>query len=211
MIILARHGQSTSNNITDDDFVTFEGDNLLTSVGESQAVDLANSLLALSSPTIVSSPLVRARATAEQICGIFDVDYEVAEPLAERYFNFESGVTGRQSRERQALAHQYPSNRIEGAESVVEFHERVSHWFDVFLRKFVAQSLTKSAVLVSHGGPIEVIMMHMLRIGADKIGKTAFRCDTGHMHVWRLRTFSPQLKLWSLEAANVRAIDDYLD
>lgn len=209
-LILARHGQSISNSVSSEQLVPNEEKNKLTPIGEAQAVSLANSLRTLPRSVVFSSPSLRARETAQIVCAALGASCNFEDSLVERHFNFSEGVTNDRSRILQALAHQCPSTRIEGAESVNEFHERVSKWFDDFLRKFESQISINSAILVSHGGPIEVIMMRMLNLGAENIGKTALRCDTGHMHVWRRRSFSEELNIWSLEAANVNSLGPYI-
>lgn len=68
--IFVRHGQSEANAVT----AIAQDDTPLTELGIQQARETAEKVFPLGIKTIVSSPLVRARQTAETIAAELDVD-----------------------------------------------------------------------------------------------------------------------------------------
>lgn len=89
MILLVRHGETGPNR---DGLLLGRADPTLTELGRRQADAVARALAPLAVSGVVSSPLGRARETAEAIAGECGLDVEVDERLVELDYGDWEGV-----------------------------------------------------------------------------------------------------------------------
>lgn len=157
-IYLVRHGEAL-----DDVNNTFGGaaDDPLTEKGERLAKELAEEIKKLNPQKIYSSPLQRARKTAEIIASILNLPLEVVEDLRER--NRYGILTGMKMEEAKK---KYPElveevkeykATIEGAEDYDHFKKRVLAAMDKII-----QENKEDILIVVHGGIFRIVMWILL-------------------------------------------------
>lgn len=162
---LVRHGQTEWNQLRLLQGVT---DNVLTAAGRHQA-SLAGEDLSRCGvwDRIVSSPLIRARQTAERIADIIGTPVlEIADDLAERDFGSAEGasVAGLDDAERQALM-----NQGESEDSVLARAHTVCV-------RLAAQHPDERIVLVTHGTLIRTVLDHAYQTSTPRVdnGEVAY-------------------------------------
>jgi broad specificity phosphatase PhoE len=138
---------------------------------------------------VYSSPLERARETAEIICTKKNIEFEVSEALNEVDYGAWSGKTfGELSTI--PLWHEFNKNksliRIPEGEMLVEIESRVS----VFVEKIRKNNLGIVA-LVSHGDPIKCLIAHFAGISLDLIGR--IEINTASVSVLMLDDFDAHI------------------
>lgn len=159
-LFLIRHGETTGDI---EDRYGGDYDDYLTGKGEQQARKLAEELEGRGITAIVSSPLIRARQTAEIIA--HDISITIEQDFRER--NQYGVLTGKIRSEARI---EYPElakkvkdrlNTIDGAESYDDFCKRVSVAFDR-----MAESARDGRIAVAtHAGPIRVFFRDLLKKG----------------------------------------------
>jgi broad specificity phosphatase PhoE len=139
-LVLVRHAQH----------VTTVDDGGLTSAGEQQARALVDAIGLQTADVVVSSPLRRARATAEALAGTCEVVAGLEE------FDFGPGVPGAAEMvaERTDLTLWRPEHGFEGGESLGAFHARVAET----LTALVAANLGRRVVAFTHAGVIDAAL-----------------------------------------------------
>ncbi len=153
--LLLRHGQTA---LSVDKRFSGVGDPELTAVGKDQAAAAATRLASSGATAVVSSPLRRARATAEHVARALGLDVELEPGLRETDFGAWDGHTFAQVRERWPdelsawLAD--PAVAPPGGESFADTTVRVSGALDRILAAHEGERL----VLVSHVTPIKTLL-----------------------------------------------------
>ncbi|MFM0328576.1 histidine phosphatase family protein [Paraburkholderia strydomiana] len=159
-LLLIRHGQSIAN--AKGLLISTDKDGL-TELGKAQSVSLAATLerFAFRPARIHCSPWARARQTAELLFG-------TSQPITfdARLAETNPGIYGSWLEADFNLA--YPDfntnirNRYEGGESHLDMAERVQAWVECEVRPEVQS--TGLIVAVAHGGPISVVLQHLLGV-----------------------------------------------
>jgi broad specificity phosphatase PhoE len=162
-LLLVRHGESTGNAA---DRIQGLNDEPLTELGREQAQALAYRLRAQYAPSaLYSSPLRRARQTAEIIAAALELSVRVEDGLKE----YDPGVvTGMRLEEVQA---QYPEIArrwaedswrvpIPGEEGVEAFQQRVM----AAIGAIVAAHDGETVAVVAHGGTLSAYMAGLLEL-----------------------------------------------
>ena len=169
--LLVRHGQTALSVARR---YSGRGNPPLTSIGLRQAACVAARLASSSSSDItavVSSPLQRARQTADTIGLAADVPVSELDDLTETDFGAWEGLTFAEAAARDPAAHRAwladPSVRSPGGESFDEVHTRVS----LAAQRIVAEYGGSTVVVVSHVTPIKTL----LRIGLAAGPSVLFR------------------------------------
>jgi broad specificity phosphatase PhoE len=167
--LLVRHGQTAMSVARR---YSGRGNPPLTSIGLGQAAAVAARLAASSDITaVVSSPLLRARQTADAIGSAVGIPVSELDDLTETDFGAWEGLTFAEAAERNPAAHRAwladPSVRSPGGESFDEVHERVSRAG----QRIVAEHGGTTVVVVSHVTPIKTL----LRIGLAAGPSVLFR------------------------------------
>ena len=166
--LLLRHGQTA---LSVDKRFSGTGDPELTALGLQQAAAAAEALAAAGATAVVSSPLRRARQTAEQVVRVTGLDLAVEEGLRETDFGDWEGSTfaevrARWPRELDAWLAD-PAVAPPSGESFESTATRVRQARDRVLATYGGQTV----VLVSHVTPIKTL----LRIALDAPPSALYR------------------------------------
>ncbi|GGL06057.1 bifunctional RNase H/acid phosphatase [Nocardia jinanensis] len=162
-LLLLRHGQT---ELSVQRRYSGRGNPPLTVVGREQA-DRAAKMLAAKGDisAIVTSPLGRARETAEAAGAALGIEVRVVEGLTETDFGEWEGLTFREAADRDPDLHAEwlgdPSLRAPGGESFDEVRERV----EAVRRDLVARYPGANIVVVSHVTPIKTLLQLALGVG----------------------------------------------
>lgn len=158
-LLLIRHGQSVANQ--KGLLIANEKDGL-TAAGIEQSIKLGN-VLAISKniPSVIySSPWERAKQTAELIFEQEKTNIYYDASLAETH----PGIYG--TWQEGAFNNKFPdfyndlTNRYEEGESHMEMAKRVCHWVDEKI--FTTLKEDGLMAIVTHGGPITVVLQYLL-------------------------------------------------
>jgi ribonuclease H / adenosylcobalamin/alpha-ribazole phosphatase len=141
------------------------GDVPLTDVGMRQAAAAARRLASLDVATIVSSPLRRARQTADEVSAATDAEIVLEDGFTEVDFGAWEGLTFAEAAARDPDVHRRwlsdPSVPPPGGESFAEVHRRVRRATDELIAKHGGATL----VVVSHVTPIKTLLRMALDAG----------------------------------------------
>lgn len=170
-IYLIRHGQTTGD---------IEGryggsyDDHMTEEGYEQLVGTAQKLVGKGIEIIFSSPLIRARESAEIIAHVIGASVQVIEGLRERHYGVLTGLTKEEAKQKYpdvVESHKdYMSTDPEG-ESYNDFYQRV---IKTYIGVVADNQNHATIAIVSHGGPIKMILKHIGWPTPDKL-------DDGHI------------------------------
>lgn len=201
-IIVWRHGETEYNAARR---IQGRVDIPLSEVGYTQAEAAAAVLAQLGIRRIISSPLQRARQTAEVLGNRLGLDVEIRQELIERSFGIWEGQT------REEMAAGWPEAfarwreggepGVEGAETRAAVGERVA----ALLRELVAEAerdeLEGPVLVVSHGAAIAAGATELLGVDAGSwFGLRGLdNCAWARLRQWR------RAPGWVLEEWNVRA------
>jgi 2,3-bisphosphoglycerate-dependent phosphoglycerate mutase len=196
-ITLLRHGESVGNA---SGVIQGQQDYPLSQVGVQQAKALAAYWLArgVTMERIISSPLLRARQTAEIISAAFEIEVVLDPAWTERDYGAISGLTQEEYTKRYPgpppLLHPYAPFGLTGE----------SKW-DLFLRagKAIQNLLTKEPgriLVVSHGGILNIAMYAILGI-PPQTGSSGPRFPHSNTGFTRL-SYRPEEHSWRLLGFN---------
>ncbi|WP_063059837.1 bifunctional RNase H/acid phosphatase [Nocardia sienata] len=162
-LLLLRHGQT---ELSVQRRYSGRGNPPLTAVGREQAARAAKMLAAKGDiSAIVTSPLGRARETAEAAGAALGIEVRVVEGLTETDFGDWEGLTFREAAERDPELHARwlgdPSLPAPGGESFDAVRERV----EAVRRDLVARYPGANVVVVSHVTPIKTLLQLALGVG----------------------------------------------
>jgi probable phosphoglycerate mutase len=164
-ILLIRHGETTGDV---EDKYGGAYDDHLTEKGRQQLQHTAEQLVGRQIDVIFVSGLIRARESADIINEKLGVHIEVTDGLRERNYGVLGGLTKVEALEKypEAVeAHKNPANTDPEGESQADFSERVMSAF-----VSIKGSRHDVVAVVTHGGPIKIIMRHLNMPLPDKIG-----------------------------------------
>jgi len=164
-LLLLRHGQTP---LSVEKRYSGLGDPALTERGEAQAAGAAERIGALGGvDAILTSPLLRARQTAEAVAAATGLPVEVRDGLIETDFGEWEGLTFVEARERdpEVFARWLGSTEVAppGGESFAEAGVRVA----AERAKIVADFPGRTVVVVSHVTPIKLILQEALASGSS--------------------------------------------
>lgn len=176
MLILVRHGQTAVNA---EGRLQGRIDAELTATGEAQAAACAAVLARVAPSRIISSPLRRARQTADAIAGASGAPIQVDERWTELdYGDWDGAVL------RSMPQHEWDHWRSDiaftppGGESLVALTERVRGACD----ELVAEASDTDVVVVSHVSPIKAAVAWSLGVGPE----TSWRMFLGVAAICRI-------------------------
>ncbi|MDB5236992.1 MAG: alpha-ribazole phosphatase [Parcubacteria group bacterium] len=164
-ILLIRHGETTGDL---EDRYGGSYDDPLTEEGHRQLQDTAQRLAGTPIDKIYSSTLIRAKQSTEIINAELKAEVEFLDGLCERDYGVLGGLTKAEAEEKYPEAvelHKDPTNTDPEGESQSDFTERV-----LTTLKSIADGTQDTVAVVSHGGPIKVILRHLNMPLPDKIG-----------------------------------------
>ena len=158
-LYIARHGETPWNV---ENRVSGRTDVPLTEKGVEQARLLAHSAMGKGIEVILSSPLLRARQTAQAVSEAIGVPIELDERLIELDFgSFEGGP--RSDPEFQYIRAQFPT-RYPGGESAFQLCHRVYSCLEDVKRKYAG----KTVLLVCHGGVCRMVRSYFMDLTNDE-------------------------------------------
>ncbi len=162
-LYLIRHGESSSDieNRYGGDY-----DDHLTNKGIFQAEEMAYNLSETRIGRIFSSPKHRARETAEVLSKTLGCEMEIMEGLKEsNRYGILTGMNKEEAKQKfpdqVAIATDFYATII-GGEAYQDFRDRV---LAAFQEATLKSSTLQAAAIVSHGGPMRVIVREVLRLG----------------------------------------------
>ncbi|WP_280073498.1 histidine phosphatase family protein [Gordonia alkanivorans] len=163
--ILLRHGQTA---LSVDRRYSGRGNPELTAEGLRQARAAAQRVVREKHiSAIVTSPLSRARATADEVAAVTGVDVVEHPGLIENDFGEWEGLTFVEASERHPEIHREWLSDITvpapGGESFAQVAERVAETKDDLLQQYPGQTV----VLVSHVTPIKLMLREALGVGPE--------------------------------------------
>ncbi len=164
-IYLVRHGETTGDI---EDRVGGSYDDHLTEKGRAQLGETAIKLAGKNIDIIFSSPLIRAKESAEIIKQSLNCSIEIVQALAERHYGVISGLTMTDAREKypDAIArHTDPTYTHPDGESYPDFDQRVTAAFQSLCTTDYA-----TVAIVAHGGSIKCVLKYLKMSLPDKIG-----------------------------------------
>ncbi|WP_017973931.1 bifunctional RNase H/acid phosphatase [Actinopolyspora halophila] len=170
-LLLLRHGQSA---LSVDKRYSGRGDVALTELGQQQAHAAAKRLVSMEGVTspdgpavVLSSPLARARGTAEAVVAATGGELVVHEGLVETDFGSWEGLTFTEASEQHPKLHRSwlgdPSVEPPEGESLNAVFERVRRALDGLLRDYAGRTV----VLVTHVTPIKAVLRTALAAGPE--------------------------------------------
>jgi len=188
--VVMRHGQSTADVAKPK---RFEGqaDNPLTETGLDQA-RLAAEWIATHRPPqrIISSPLRRAKKTAEEVAIRVALDIEIDAGLLERNNGALAGLTENEAEAQNLLRPDgyLPHETVPCGETLIELRARA----ETFWSRALSQSKAGQRILiVSHGQMIGMLFRSFLKLPMDE----SVRLQTGDtgIHCWRVDAKGQQI------------------
>jgi broad specificity phosphatase PhoE len=164
-ILLIRHGETTGDV---EDRYGGDYDDHLTEKGREQLGETAKSLVGVQVDKIYSSSLIRAQESAGIINATLNTEIEFLDGLRERNYGVLGGLTKAEALQKYPEAvelHKDSANTDPEGESQSDFTERVLKTF-----QSISYQSYDTIALVSHGGPIKVILRHLDMPIPEKIG-----------------------------------------
>jgi broad specificity phosphatase PhoE len=155
-ILLIRHGETTGD--LEDRYGGFYDDHL-TEKGRMQLRATSDQLKGVKVDVVYASSLIRAQESAEIINAELQTTMVTRDDLRERNYGVLGGLTKQEAKEKYPEVvelHKDPQNTDPEGESFADFTERV-------LRAFasICSEPHGTVAIVSHGGPIKVILRHL--------------------------------------------------
>ncbi len=189
-ILLVRHGITILH--TGDRFWG-RTDIALSNAGIRQAGQLRERLGGEKINAIYSSTLSRARSTAEIIASGHDAEVTPCDELCECNFGYIEGLTFEEiKRQYPALAQELVEGRavkFPGGENIEQLNRRVKS----FLKRLAGHGPQETILVVSHGGPIRLMISGLMGIGMEHW--TQLRIDRASLSI--VDTY-PELNVLSL-------------
>ena len=179
-LLVIRHGQSEADILG---VIEGRADYPLTELGYKQAKAMAKWLKEhYSISKIYSSPLKRARQTAEQISNTYDIEIQYDDDLMEWNNGLIAGLSRKEADEKYPELKKNPHTRVYEQESHIDFRSRA----ETALSKIVNENSNDETIaIVSHGGAINMLFRSFIESPLNsKI--TVLTGDTG-IHHWRIR------------------------
>lgn len=164
-ILLIRHGETTGDI---EDRYGGVYDDSLTEKGRGQLQETAKRLTGIHVDKLYCSTLKRAKESAEIINATLGIEVEYLDNLRERDYGVLGGLTKAEALQKYPEAvelHKDPANTDPGGEEQMHFIERVLAAFQDILKQN-----HDTVAIVSHGGPIKVILKHHNMPLPEKIG-----------------------------------------
>ena len=163
-LYFVRHGESEANTLRV--ISNRESQYRLTALGKQQAAMLADQLNAVPFTAIYSSPILRARETAEIIAQAFDLPFEITEALRE----YDCGILEDRSDEdswklHSEIAEDWTQNqnhlrKPDGGENFLEIKKRFYPFIESFTQNGSHQE--ENLLFVSHGGLLQLMLPEAL-------------------------------------------------
>ncbi|MBM3684762.1 MAG: histidine phosphatase family protein [Actinobacteria bacterium] len=196
MLIVVRHGRTAANAAG---LLQGRVDNPLDDVGRAQAAAIADVLVGCAHPLVVSSPLLRARETADAVAHRLGAPVQIDDRFLELDYGLLDGVPTKDvGADVWARWRVDPEFAPEGGESLAALQHRVED----ACRDLAALAAERDVLVFSHVSPIKATVAWALGVGPA----TTWRMHVAQATITRVRT-APTTALTSFnEVAHLNGI-----
>ena len=163
-IYIARHGQ-TQWNVKGK--IQGHTDSPLTKEGIAQAKNLAQELKKIKFDAVYSSDLLRAKRTAQFVALEHQLIVKTKESLRERNFGHLEG----QDKDGLVLLEQLRKQKIPYETKNIESDEKMIERVILFLRELAVAYPAKTVLVVSHGGILRTLLVHLGFVTYEQMNK----------------------------------------
>ncbi|MEM7249179.1 MAG: histidine phosphatase family protein [Acidobacteriota bacterium] len=203
-LILVRHGEVESQLRSDDELRLSDDENGLTEWGVARTEGLAEHLRErFEATSLLTSPLLRARQTADILARELELAPTVESRLAERDYGFPPGTTMGDSHRLQLACYEHPEDDPPHGESLASHRRRVSEW----LREVETRLDAEGGVIVAvaHGGTLEQALATLQGSPLAAASRWFTRCEPASYHLLA-RLDVEGRKVWCLDGVDLRPI-----
>ena len=203
LAIFMRHGEADNN--VNRILVGRHIESHLTENGRQQVRDTANYLKEILVDKVLVSPVIRARETAEIVCDVINLDYEIDERLYEIELGKLVGMNYEDIIEKHGnLFLKFYSGDEQmlddyGVESFTSVKMRIKHLLDEAMERYP----DKNIIFVTHLDPIKAAISLLLDLKPEALYQW-------HIRNAALTILKHESKIFSLSGVNVMGLDRYL-
>ena len=203
LAIFMRHGEADNN--VNRILVGRHIESHLTEIGRQQVRDTANYLKEILVDKVFVSPVIRARETAEIVCDVINMDYEIDERLYEIELGKLVGMNYEDIIEKHGnLFLKFYSGDEQmlddyGVESFTSVKMRIKHLLDEAMERYP----DKNIIFVTHLDPIKAAISLLLDLKPEALYQW-------HIRNAALTILKHESKIFSLSGVNVMGLDRYL-
>ena len=203
LAIFMRHGEADNN--VNRILVGRHIESHLTEIGRQQVKDTANYLKEIAVDKVFVSPVIRARETAEIVCDVINLDYEIDERLYEIELGKLVGMNYEDIIEKHGnLFLKFYSGDEQmlddyGVESFTSVKMRIKHLLDEAMERYP----DKNIIFVTHLDPIKAAISLLLDLKPEALYQW-------HIRNAALTILKHESKIFSLSGVNVMGLDRYL-
>jgi 2,3-bisphosphoglycerate-dependent phosphoglycerate mutase len=203
LAIFMRHGEADNN--VNRILVGRHIESHLTEIGRQQVRDTANYLKEIAVDKVFVSPVIRARETAEIVCDVINMDYEIDERLYEIELGKLVGMNYEDIIEKHGnLFLKFYSGDEQmlddyGVESFTSVKMRIKHLLDEAIERYP----DKNIVFVTHLDPIKAAISLLLDLKPEALYQW-------HIRNAALTILKHESKIFSLSGVNVMGFHRYL-
>jgi len=198
-----RHGEADNN--VNRILVGRHIESHLTEIGRQQVRDTANYLKEILVDKVFVSPVIRARETAEIVCDVINLDYEIDERLYEIELGKLVGMNYEDIIEKHGnLFLKFYSGDEQmlddyGVESFTSVKMRIKHLLDEAMERYP----DKNIIFVTHLDPIKAAISLLLDLKPEALYQW-------HIRNAALTILKHESKIFSLSGVNVMGLNRYL-
>ena len=203
LAIFMRHGEADNN--VNRILVGRHIESHLTEIGRQQVRDTANYLKEIVVDKVFVSPVIRARETAEIVCDVINLDYEIDERLYEIELGKLVGMNYEDIIEKHGnLFLKFYSGDEQmlddyGVESFTSVKMRIKHLLDEAMERYP----DKNIIFVTHLDPIKAAISLLLDLKPEALYQW-------HIRNAALTILKHESKIFSLSGVNVMGLNRYL-
>lgn len=203
LAIFMRHGEADNN--VNRILVGRHIESHLTEIGRQQVRDTANYLKEIVVDKVFVSPVIRARETAEIVCDVNNLDYEIDERLYEIELGKLVGMNYEDIIEKHGnLFLKFYSGDEQmlddyGVESFTSVKMRIKHLLDEAMERYPDRNI----IFVTHLDPIKAAISLLLDLKPEALYQW-------HIRNAALTILKHESKIFSLSAVNVMGLNRYL-
>ena len=203
LAIFMRHGEADNN--VNRILVGRHIESHLTEIGRQQVRDTANYFKEILVDKVFVSPVIRARETAEIVCDIINLDYEIDERLYEIELGKLVGMNYEDIIEKHGnLFLKFYSGDEQmlddyGVESFTSVKMRIKHLLDEAMERYP----DKNIIFVTHLDPIKAAISLLLDLKPEALFQW-------HIQNAALTILKHESKIFSLSGVNVMGLNRYL-
>ena len=203
LAIFMRHGEADNN--VNRILVGRHIESHLTENGRQQVRDTANYLKEILVDKVLVSPVIRARETAEIVCDVINLDYEIDERLYEIELGKLVGMNYEDIIDKHGnLFLKFYSGDEQmlddyGVESFISVKMRIKHLLDEAIERYP----DKNIIFVTHLDPIKAAISLLLDLKPEALYQW-------HIRNAALTILKHESKIFSLSGVNVMGLQRYL-